>query len=39
MGTSVIGVDADDIELCGIFELYIRYAAEFAAKYKMKQLL
>ena len=37
---SVIGVDADEIELFGIFELYIiRRAAEFAAEYKVKQLL
>jgi hypothetical protein len=38
MSARVVGIDAHYIEFFEIFELYVRYAAEFATEYKMKQL-
>lgn len=39
ISAGVIGIDTDEIEFFEIFELYIRHAPEFAAEYKVKQLL
>ena len=34
-----IGIDTDEIELFEILELYAGHVAEFAAEYKVKELL